>query len=251
MAYFIGTEKEFKRYIGPILRNLVQQITKDYRRQVGKCQSCGTTHDLEAAHIHGKERNTIITTLLDKYKDGSEYNVSLSEFEKQFRNHHAQVEETILILCKQCHYEYDKGNGKTIRQKEKSIQQERIITKSETISPSSPNSQKTRLYSNSEIQSEICKVLNILSKTELEQFCDLQYSKEVFGLRFPLLIKIPASITPAQIQNYIKDIKGVSRWTLKYSVILDGYIYAITTQWYKENDIPVSKFIRKYKPIEN
>ena len=251
MAYFIGTEKDFKRYIGPILRNLVQQITRDYRRQIGKCQFCGTTYNLEAAHVHGKDRNTIISNLLKSYKTGSEYNVSLSEFEKQFRSHHAQVEEAILILCKQCHYEYDKGHGNTIQQEEKSIQSEIISSKSESVSSSPSSSQPARLYSNSEIQSEICEVLKTLSKTELEYFCDLQNSKEVFGLRFPLLMKIPANIMPAQIQQYLKDDKGKNRWTLKYSVKVDGYIYAITTQWYVQNDIHVNKFLRKYKPAEN
>lgn len=249
MAYFIGTEKDFKRYIGPILRNLVQQITKDYRRQIGKCQQCGTTHDLEAAHVHGKDRNTIISNLLEGYKAGSEYIVSLSEFEKQFRSHHSQVEEAILILCKQCHYEYDKGHG--IQQEDQSIQPELISSKTEFVSSTPRSSQSVRIYSNSEIQSEICEVLKNFSKAELEYYCDLQNSKDVFGLRFPLLIKIPANIMPAQIQQYLKDSKGISRWTLKYSVKVDGYIYAITTQWYVQNDIHVNKFLRKYKPAEN
>lgn len=251
MAYFIGTEKDFKRYIGPILRNLVQQITKDYRRQIGKCQLCGTTHDLEAAHVHGKDRNTIISNLLEGYKAGSEYIVNLSEFEKQFRSHHAQVEESILILCKQCHYEYDKGHGSTIHPEDNSFQPELISRTSEHVSIPPRISQLARLYSNSEIQSEILEVINKFSASELDYYCDLQNSKEVFGLRFPLLMKIPASIPVPQIQQYLKDDKGINRWTLRYSVKVDGYIYAITTQWYVQNDIHVNKFLRKYKHADN
>ena len=38
MGTFAGTKEDFKRYIGPFLRNLVQQITKKHKRNVGICQ---------------------------------------------------------------------------------------------------------------------------------------------------------------------------------------------------------------------
>lgn len=247
MAYFIGTEKDFKRYIGPILRNLVQQITRDYRRQIGKCQSCGTTHDLEAAHVHGRDRNTIISTLLETYKSGNEYIVNISEFEKQFKERHARVEEAILILCKKCHFEYDKGHNKSIKIEEvKQLKPEIISGKSESASTLSKKSIINRLYSNSEIQSKICEVIKKFSKSDLDYYCDLQNSKDVLGINFPLLRKIPASIPVPQIHKYLKDEKGINRWTLKYSVKVDGHVYAITTQWYKQNDVLVSQFLRKH-----
>ena len=57
MAAFVGTNKEFRKYIGPRLRNLVRQITQKYKKEVGTCQHCDTKADLQAAHVHGRGRN--------------------------------------------------------------------------------------------------------------------------------------------------------------------------------------------------
>lgn len=107
MAEFIGTKTEFYRYIGPILRNLVQQVTKKYRKEIGCCQHCNCKDNLEAAHIHGKERKIIIEKLLTDYKVDDTFKVDLQEFEYKFRNEHEIVEGIVIILCKKCHAEYD------------------------------------------------------------------------------------------------------------------------------------------------
>ena len=60
MASFIGTNKEFRRYMGPRLRNLVQQITKSHKAEISACEHCGTKENLESAHVHGRNRNDII-----------------------------------------------------------------------------------------------------------------------------------------------------------------------------------------------
>ena len=67
MASFVGTKVEFKRYVGPMLRNLVQQLTRKHKLKVGRCEHCGTTEMLEAAHVHGKDRGTIIDKILNNY----------------------------------------------------------------------------------------------------------------------------------------------------------------------------------------
>jgi hypothetical protein len=61
---FTGTNREFKRYIGPRLRNLVQMITKKHKATVAACEHCGVGEDLESAHIRGRDRNQIIDLLL-------------------------------------------------------------------------------------------------------------------------------------------------------------------------------------------
>lgn len=39
-AQFIGTKKEFHKYIGSNLRNLVNKITREYKSGLSACQHC-------------------------------------------------------------------------------------------------------------------------------------------------------------------------------------------------------------------
>lgn len=66
MPKFEGTIQEFTKFIGAYARNKVQSITRNYRREVGKCEGehCTATSDLDAAHIKGKERPVIIANIL-------------------------------------------------------------------------------------------------------------------------------------------------------------------------------------------
>lgn len=110
MAVFTGTNQEFKRYIGPRLRNLVQMITKKHKAAVAACEHCGVSEDLEAAHIQGRDRNQIIDLLMDANSSTHFITVDLEKFETDFRREHDPVEKAILILCRQCHTKYDAGH---------------------------------------------------------------------------------------------------------------------------------------------
>ena len=107
MPTFTGTNQEFKRYIGPRLRNFVQIITKKHRATIGACEHCGRGENLEAAHIKGRDRNQIIDLLLSAVSAESELTVDLQAFERAFKIEHEPVEKAILILCRQCHKTYD------------------------------------------------------------------------------------------------------------------------------------------------
>lgn len=107
MATFTGTADEFKRYLGPRLRNLVQQITKSHKATVGACEHCGGGGTLEAAHIHGRGRNQIIAELLGRRSANEVVSLDLGELEARFRSEHEPVEKAILILCQPCHTRYD------------------------------------------------------------------------------------------------------------------------------------------------
>jgi len=107
MASFIGTKEDFNRYIGPFLRNLVQQITRKYKNEVGCCQHCGSNESLEAAHIHGRERGSIIDSILSNYTIDNTITLNLTDFEKDFKSEHKIIDSTIIILCKPCHNNYD------------------------------------------------------------------------------------------------------------------------------------------------
>lgn len=231
MAEFIGTKNEFHRYIGPILRNLVQQVTRKYRTEIGTCQHCGSNENLEAAHIHGKERKIIIDKLLQDYKADNIYKVDLQEFENKFRDEHEIVEGIVIILCKDCHTKYDSNQN---------IQR---IEKSAIIKTKSTN-ENNRIYSNTEIQRKISNALKKFSELELDRFCNKEYSKEIFNLNFSLLVKLRKDFSKEKKKELIK-VNGLNRWTLKYPIEKNNSVYVITTQWYPWNDEYVKRWLNK------
>ena len=109
MPTFTGTNQEFKRYVGPRLRNFVQMITKKHKAAVGACEHCGGGDNLESAHVKGRNRNQIIDLLLLGISIESVVTVELQQFEKDFKFEHEPVEKAILILCRRCHRTYDAG----------------------------------------------------------------------------------------------------------------------------------------------
>ena len=107
MASFVGTIEEFRRYVGPRLRNLVQQITRKHKNEVGACEHCGSTKTLESAHVKGRDRNKIIAHILKNFTINNIIAVDISLFEDRFKSEHNPIEKSILILCKSCHRKYD------------------------------------------------------------------------------------------------------------------------------------------------
>jgi hypothetical protein len=107
MASFIGTRKEFKRYIGPRLRNLVNLLTKNHRIRAASCNHCGAKERLESAHVRGRERNQIIDVLLEGFTHNEIITIDLEIFERKFVAEHDPIDKTILILCRDCHLKYD------------------------------------------------------------------------------------------------------------------------------------------------
>lgn len=88
MATFKGTSSEFKRYIGPRFRNVVNMITKRQRAVVGACEHCGSEEKLESAHVHGRDRIQIIDLLLGAIDKGDAVVVDLKQFEEAFNLEH-------------------------------------------------------------------------------------------------------------------------------------------------------------------
>lgn len=107
MASFVGTNKEFRRYIGPRLRNLVQQFTKNHKAKVSACEHCGSKENLESAHVHGRDRNEIIDIVLNENTHNGIATVDIGMFEDRFKEEHHPLEKSILILCRSCHKKYD------------------------------------------------------------------------------------------------------------------------------------------------
>jgi hypothetical protein len=107
VATFEGTSQEFKRYIGPRLRNVVNLLTKKQKAEIGACEHCGSSENLESAHVLGRNRTEIIDLLLGTSSPGDTVSVDLGQFEEAFRSEHEPFEKAILVLCRECHRKYD------------------------------------------------------------------------------------------------------------------------------------------------
>lgn len=147
MASFIGTNKEFRRYIGPRLRNLVQQFTKNHKAEISACEHCGSKENLESAHVHGRDRNEIIDILLCEYTHNGIATVDIATFEQRFKEEHQPLEKSILILCRSCHQKYD---SKAPKDSTESASQQPVLANEEgclpiTLEPSDPNIFKQEL----------------------------------------------------------------------------------------------------------
>lgn len=109
MAYFEGTVEEFMRFLGGYARNRVQSLTSAYRKKIGKCEECGShTKQLDAAHLHGKERLVIIGEILKDFTEDGVVKIDLNVFQEIFDQAHQPPENVIRILCKPCHRTYDR-----------------------------------------------------------------------------------------------------------------------------------------------
>ena len=81
MPTFTGTSQEFKRHIGPRLRNFVQMLTRKHKASVGACEHCGAGQELESAHVRGTDRNQIIDLLPSAISTETVVTVELRQFE--------------------------------------------------------------------------------------------------------------------------------------------------------------------------
>ena len=85
MATFIGTIKEFHDYIGPRIRNIINNFTRKHRQsQNGICEFCGKKAELQSAHVHGRDRRTIIEEILKQHTDDNQLiSCSIEEVEQE------------------------------------------------------------------------------------------------------------------------------------------------------------------------
>ena len=104
-----------------------------------------------------------------------------------------------------------------------------------------------RLYTTAEIQEKISTVAKGLSDTDLDKLCKKDHSKSAFDISYPLFLRVPAHFTPAEKAEVLKDAKGVIRYTWEYEFERNGFIYAMSTQWYARNDEYVQRWLSKFE----
>lgn len=111
MAKITCTIKDFHKYIGPRVRNVIQSMTKKRKKELNHiCQICKQQKELEAAHIKNKPRKEIIESILKRYISSENKNlitIDLDKFEKEIIKSHIPLEKYFKFLCAKCHREYD------------------------------------------------------------------------------------------------------------------------------------------------
>ncbi|MGU9957359.1 MAG: hypothetical protein ACNYPI_06935 [Arenicellales bacterium WSBS_2016_MAG_OTU3] len=88
-----GAEEYFNKYLSGFSRNRVQQITKKYKLEVGKCEHCDAQpKELDAAHVHSEERKQIISSIINELTIGGIVEIELNEYEKRLLQAHEPIE---------------------------------------------------------------------------------------------------------------------------------------------------------------
>lgn len=134
---------------------------------------------------------------------------------------------------------------------ERLLDQHDGVSPKNTVSPVDKNSgQSGRRFTNSEIQQRIVAVAKRMSVEEVETLSEEAISKKMFGINFPLFVRVPDTSNEATKKKAVKTKDGVSRWTWKYEFSRDGYSYAVCTQWYPKNDALVAGWLEVYEGPE-
>ena len=111
MARFVGTVQDYHHFIGPRIRNVVNQAAAPARKsRNGICEQCGEQHELQSAHVHGRDRRTLIESVLSPHMRPDGYvEIDIEEAEREIIDAHMPIEETFKFICASCHRKYDAG----------------------------------------------------------------------------------------------------------------------------------------------
>ena len=92
MAIFKGTIQEFHHFLGPRIRNAINNFTRKYRNQRdGICENCGEKKELHSAHVHGQERRSIIEKILFPYLHEGQVRCNIETTEKEILKAHLPI----------------------------------------------------------------------------------------------------------------------------------------------------------------
>lgn len=111
MARFVGTVQDYHHFIGPRIRNVVNQAAAPARKSHnGVCEFCGRKAELQSAHVHGRERRQLIEAVLQEFTRPDGYvEIDVDEVERRVIDAHLPIEDTFKFICPPCHREYDAG----------------------------------------------------------------------------------------------------------------------------------------------
>lgn len=113
MATFEGTQEEFIRFIGPHVRNKIQNKTRSHKQSLGSvCEGCKKERELQAAHVRGNDRIKIIKKVLGKSATKTKRGTTswdLAPVIEEIMKAHTPITKAFRFLCQSCHTAYDNG----------------------------------------------------------------------------------------------------------------------------------------------
>jgi protein-arginine kinase activator protein McsA len=227
MASFIGTIDEFIKYVNPRAKNVVNSITKNYKKEKGKCEHCGTTQEtLEAAHLTGRERPKIIEEILSNFKNGEVITVDLEVFENLFLEAHKPLNEIILVLCHSCHINYESNKNLKL-----------------AALDDTNTTDNRQLMTNSQITDTLREIVPTLNNAQLLELQDPNYCNETFLINYIVIKPIPIHSTQEQIRMEAQ-INGYNRWSTQRPIIRDNECFLVTTQWTDRHRINFENWLK-------
>lgn len=206
MAKFTGAVQEFHKFLGPRLRNSINIHVRHERNALnGICQHCGQQRELQSAHVHGRERRTIIESVLAGYLRDGKVEGDIREIERAILAAHEPIESTFLFLCQECHTAYDRD------QENQPVLQEHLINIPED-QPIGAHVRGTflQLVDDGRVNEQVRRKL-----------LDAIYSLDTFGLHFPFL---------RRQETGRMDHNGYARYYKKL-IRIEGQDYYLCSQW--------------------
>lgn len=113
-AQLTCTMEDFHVFIEDKIKNNIPNLTRKSRATLNKvCQHCNKeVTQIDSAHVHGFERDTIIDNIIKKYVvDDKEQiiQVDLHKVVQEIFDAHLPINEHFMFLCPKCHRDYDNG----------------------------------------------------------------------------------------------------------------------------------------------
>lgn len=219
---FEGTFDQFYEYMSGYIRNKVQQLTKKYKKN--GCEYCGSTDkEIEAAHKNESDRKSITSDIfakLAKKLDDNNAVINVKDFADEINSIHSNP-DNFHFLCRECHEKYHKGeiSDEMLVNKNQPIKSQR---KARKISNNTKEKTGTSRWKIGEIARKyIFSVIKEgkITDYEAQKLKEYGYSKDIFGINYPLLSKE-------------RFINGRPRYYANRVQIDDGEYY-ICQEWYE------------------
>jgi hypothetical protein len=125
MEIFEGTIDGFIKYFGTsYFTNLIQRKTSR-RRKMGVCEGFGTpshSAQVQAAHLHGRGRLTIIREILTKHMSNGVVRCDIDTVVNEIWAAHLPIEDTFKFLCADCHAKYGVAERALMRRIDQPVQ---------------------------------------------------------------------------------------------------------------------------------
>jgi len=142
MEIFEGTIDGFIKYFGTsYFTNLIQRKTRR-RREKGVCEGFETSSHLarvQAAHVHGRGRLTIIREILNKYENKGVVRCDIETVVNEIWEAHLPVEDTFKFFCTDCHAKYGEAERALIGRIDQPVQTPPAPRPKTSPAPSKPS----------------------------------------------------------------------------------------------------------------